>query len=109
MVRAKIKSVFPTYKTLSDGTRKTYWYHRATGHPLSGLPGSPEFIADLARAEDFMKSRVNGDNFNGLIRDYTFSIEFETQLAASTQTEYRRMLTKAEARFGLMPLEVLED
>jgi integrase len=110
VVRAKIKGVFCTYKTLSDGTRRRYWYHRATGHPLSGLPGSLEFIADLARAEEFMKSRLNGDNFNGLIRDYTLSIEFEQRLAASTQAEYRRMLTKAEARFGSMPVaEVLDD
>lgn len=109
MVRANIAGVFCTYKILRDGTRKTYWYHRATGQRLGGQPGSPEFIADLARAEEFMKSRLNGDNFIGLVRAYTLSIEFETKLATSTQAEYRRMLSKAEAKFGSMPIAVLED
>ena len=81
MVRANIAGVFCTYKTLRDGTRKAYWYHRATGQRLGGQPGSPEFIADLARAEEFMKSRLNGDNFIGLVRAYTLSIEFENKLA----------------------------
>jgi hypothetical protein len=109
MVRAEIAGVFATYKTLKDGSRKTYWYHRATGRRLNGLPGSAEFIADLARAEDFLKSRRHGGNFIGLMRAYTLSIEFEQNLALATQREYRRMLTKAEARFGEMPIAVLED
>jgi integrase len=109
MVRTELAGVFPTYKILRDGTRKTYWYHRATGQRLNGKPGSAEFIADLARAEEFMKARLNGDNFIGLVRAYTLSIEFETKLAASTQAEYRRMLTKAEPKFGTMPVVVLED
>jgi integrase len=109
MVRAEIAGVFATYKTLKDGSRKTYWYHRATGRRLNGLPGSAEFIADLAGAEDFLKSRRHGANFIGLVRAYTLSIEFEQNLALATQREYRRMLTKAEARFGDMPIAVLED
>jgi integrase len=43
------------------------------------------------------------------VRAYTLSIEFEQKLAASTQSEYRRMLTKAELKFGAMPIPVLED
>ncbi len=31
MVRADYPGVFATYKTLKDGTRRAYWYHRATG------------------------------------------------------------------------------
>ena len=66
MVRAEIAGVFATYKSLKDGSRKTYWYHRATCRRLNGAPGSAEFIADLARAEDFQKSRRHGENFIGL-------------------------------------------
>ena len=109
MVRAEIASVFATYKALKDGSRKTYWYHRATGKRLNGLPGSAEFIADLARAEDFLRSRRHGANFIGLVRAYTLSIGFEQNLALATQREYSRMLTKAEARFGDMPIAILED
>jgi integrase len=108
VVRANLRGVFPTYKTLKDGTRKTYWYHRATGKPLRGTPGSPEFIADYAAAEKTTRDRHDG-TVNNLIRDYTLSIEFAEKLAPSTQTEYKRMLTKAESEFGTMPVAALED
>jgi integrase len=108
VVRANIRGVFATYKTLKDGTRRTYWYHRATGRSLRDQPGSPKFIADLAAAEKLLRDRHAG-TVNGLIRSYTLSVEFEEKLASSTRAEYRRMLTKAEAEFGNMPVAVLED
>ncbi len=108
MVRANLKGIFPTYKTLRDGIRRTYWYHRATGRRLNGEPGSPEFIADLAAAEKLIRDRLAG-TFNNLVRLFTLSTEFDTTLAASTKAEYRRMLTKAEAEFGDMPMAALDD
>jgi hypothetical protein len=97
VVRANLKGVFRTYKTLRDGTRNAYWYHRATGKRLRGEPGSPEFISDFANAEQSMRDRLgHGGTLNGLIREYTLSQEFQINLAPSTQVEYRRMLTKAE-------------
>jgi integrase len=107
VVRAEIKGVFPTYKTLKDGTRRTYWYHRATGRPLRGNPGTPEFIADYAAAEKLIRDRHAG-TVNSLIRSYTTSIEFEQKLAPSTQAEYKQMLTKAEGEFGTMPIAALD-
>ena len=85
MVRADIKGVFPTYKTLKDGTRRTYWYHRETGARLRGKPGSPEFIADYAAAEKLTRDRLAG-TFNGLVRAFTLSVEFDDKLAASTKS-----------------------
>ena len=108
MVIARLEGVFPTYKTLKDGSRRTYWYHRASGRRLQGNPGSPEFIADYAAAENLVRDRHAG-TVNGLIRSYTLSVEFEEKLAPSTQAEYKRMLTKAEAEFGKMPIAVLDD
>jgi integrase len=108
VVRADIKGVFPTYKTLKDGSRRTYWYHRATGKRLSGGPGRPEFIADYAAAEKLICDRHAG-TINSLIRSYTSSVEFEEKLASSTQAEYKRMLTKAESEFGNMPIAALDD
>lgn len=108
MVRANIKGVFSTYKSLKDGTRRTYWYHRDTGQRLHGEPGSPEFIADLAAAEKLVRDRLAG-TFNNLVRLFTLSTEFDSTLATSTQTEYRRMLAKAEAEFGDMPIVALDD
>jgi hypothetical protein len=110
MVRTNLKGVFPTYKVLKDGTRKTYWYHRATGRRLHGEPNSPEFIAEYLAAERSILDRLgHGGTFNGLIREYTLSEEFQRNLAPSTQIEYQRMLTKAETKFGNMPIEALED
>jgi integrase len=108
VVRANIKGVFSTYKTLKDGSRRTYWYHRETGKRLRGEPGSAEFIADLAAAEKLIRDRLAG-TFNNLVRAFTLSAEFDTTLAASTKVEYRRMLTKAETEFGDMPTAALDD
>jgi integrase len=108
VVRVNIRGVFPTYKTLKDGTRRTYWFHRATGERLHGEPGSPEFISDLAAAEKLMGNRLAG-TFNHLVRLFTLSAEFDTSLANSTKIEYRRMLTKAETEFGDMPIAALDD
>jgi integrase len=108
MVRARLEGVFPTYKTLKDGSRRTYWYHRATGKRLQGSPGSAEFIADYAAAERLIRDRHAG-TFNSLIRSYILSVEFEEKLAPSTRAEYKRMLTKAEGAFGTMPIAALDD
>jgi len=108
VVRANLKGIFPTYKTLKDGMRRTYWYHRETGERLRGEPGSPEFIADLAAAEKLVRDQLAG-TFNNLVRMFTLSIEFDERLAFSTKAEYRRMLTKAESEFGDMPLAALND
>jgi len=107
VVRVNIKGVFPTYKTLKDGMRRTYWFHRETGKRLHGEPGSPEFIADLAAAEKLIRDRLAG-TFNNLIRLFTLSVEFDS-LQPSTKIEYRRMLTKAEGEFGDMPTSALDD
>jgi integrase len=107
MVRAKISGINTVSKRLADGTVRIYHYHRATGLPLSGKPGSPEFLRDYGAAEKTMLER-NAGTLNGLVRDYTLSPEF-AKLRESTQREYRRMLTKTEIQFGNMPIAALED
>ncbi len=107
MVRTNLKGVFCTYKRLRDGTRRKYWYHRASGNRLRGEPGSPEFLADFTAAEQFKRpDRV--ETFGSLVRDYTLSPEFQN-LAGSTQIEYRRMITEAEKVFGDLPIVALDD
>jgi integrase len=108
VVRANIKGVFPTYKTLKDGTRRAYWYHRETGQRLRGEPGSFEFITDVAAAEKLIRDRLAG-TFNSLVRSFTLSVEFDEKLAPSTKAEYRRMLGKSESEFGDMPIAALDD
>lgn len=109
MVRADYPGVFATYKTLKDGTRRAYWYHRATGMRLEGEPGERAFILSYAEAERTLKARHSGETFNGLVREFTASPEFDKKLSAGTQREYKRMLTKAEPQFGDMPIEALNE
>jgi integrase len=107
MVRARLRGINTVRKRLADGSVRIYYYHRATSQPLRGKPGSAEFVQDLASAEKSMRDRLSG-SFNGLVRDYTLSAEFGG-LRDSTQKQYRRMLTSAEAKFGDMPIAAIED
>lgn len=107
MVRGHLKGINTVKKRLADGTIATYYYHRVTGTRLNGEPLSTQFLADIAKAEASLRAKYSGQ-FNELIRDYTASPEFG-KLAESTQYEYKRMLTKAEPKFGDMPVAALDD
>lgn len=107
MPTTKIRGINKVKKHLADGSVRLYYYHRATGRALNGEPGSVEFLSDYVAAEKTLTDRHAG-TFNRLVRDYTLSPEF-AKLAASTRSEYRRMLTKAEAKFGKLPIAALDD
>ena len=104
MVRVRLDGINKVRKRLASGEVKIYYYHRATGVRLDGEPGSANFIASYSAAEKSMRDRHASGSLNALIRGYTLSVEFQQKLAASTQTEYRRMLKAAEAEFGDMPI-----
>ena len=76
MVRARLHGINTVRKRLADGSVRIHYYHRATGLPLSGKPGSPEFLRDYGAAEKTLLDRHAGI-FNGLVRNYTMSPEFE--------------------------------
>jgi integrase len=105
--KTEIRGINKVKKRLADGSVRFYYYHRMTGRPLSGEPGSVSFLSDYVAAEKILANRHTG-TFNNLVRDFTLSPEFE-KLAASTRVEYRRMLTKAETKFGTMPIAALDD
>jgi len=108
VVRAQIRGVFATFKTLRSGERRAYWYHRSTGRRLRGEPGSRDFMRDYAEAEKLTADRHSG-TFNGLVREFTLSEEFTASLSPSTQRDYKRLLTYAEVEFGTMPIAALDD
>ena len=108
VVNVRLDGLNQVRKRLADGTLKIYYYHRATGQRLKGEKNSAEFLASYVAAEKSIRDRLAG-TFDGLIRDYTNSTEFQHLLAASTQAEYRRMMTAAEKEFGDMPLPALDD
>jgi site-specific recombinase XerD len=43
-MKVRIKGVYAKHKTLADGSKVTYWYHRKTGARLPDDPESPEFL-----------------------------------------------------------------
>jgi site-specific recombinase XerC len=82
-----------------------------TAPPADGSTANQDhrsLLKTMLPAEKLILNRLAG-TFNGLVRDYTLSVEFEETLAPSTRSEYRRMLTKAEAEFWNMPLAALDD
>src|ERR1700694_5539355 len=107
VVRIRLRGINTVHKRLADGTIRTYYFHRATGRRLVGNPDSPEFVASYAEAEKTMRDRLGG-TFDGLVRDFTLSGEFD-QLAPTTKQDYRRLLGYAEPEFGTMPLAALDD
>ena len=106
-MRIRAKGINPVRVRLASGEIKTYFYHRATGTRLAGEPGSPEFIASLAGAENFNQRNRTG-NLSGLIRDFESTKQWR-RLAESTKVEYRRVFKFWEAEYGTCPYRALED
>ena len=106
-VRVRIRGVNTVRKRLADGSRATYYYHRATGKRLAGEPNSPEFLVSFAEAERAY-TQPNQDTLAGLIREFDGSAEIARK-AESTQREYRRMFRAIEDEFGGVPVAVLDD
>src|SRR6266508_1486311 len=107
-MRARLPGINTVRKVLADGSARYYYYHRHTRTRLSGAPGSAEFVASFATAEKKLLERDAGQ-CAGLIRAYLSSPEFTEGLAASTQKEYRRVLTAVETKFGTMPIDAMSD
>ncbi len=105
-MRVRLKGVNRVRKKLADGTVKIFHYHRSTGTPLPGNPGSPEFLAALAKAEEVTPKDTG--TIRELFRLYQGSLKFEKK-RATTQREYRRMLNYLDAEFGDMPLRALRS
>lgn len=105
-MRARLKGINTIRKQLADGSTAVYHYHRESGARLPGKPGSPEFLAAYAKAEE--RTPRDAGKVAGLIREYLLSLTFEKK-APSTRREYLRMLTKIEAEFGTLPIRALES
>jgi integrase len=107
VVSVKLKGVNKVRRKLANGSVRVHYYHRATGLPLRGKPGSVEFIASYAEAERQARERPS-KTVQDLIGRYLASANF-TKLRPATQTEYRRLLRAVTAEFGDMPVRALND
>lgn len=97
-MHVRLKGVNRVKKTLKSGAVTYYFYHRATGTPLDGKPGSAQFIASFAKAEATSKSKSEG-TLAGLFRKFEETAKWR-KLAASTKVEYKRIFKFWEAEFG---------
>jgi hypothetical protein len=106
-MRLKAKGINVVRATLASGEIKTYYYHRATGTALKGVPGAAEFLAQYADAE---RRNRQGDarTLAGLIRQFENTKQWR-RLAESTKTEYRRVFRFWDRRYGTCPYTALED
>ncbi len=103
----RLKGVHRVRKTLKDGSQSVYHYAWRGGPPLTGDPGSPEFVASYHRAHEARKSVPGGTVFS-LVAHYKQTEDFEG-LAPSTKRDYLRYLKEIENEFGTMPLEAVEQ
>lgn len=94
-------------KRLADGTKATYYYHRATGKKLQGEPGSPAFHASFAAAEGNRAVSLD-QTLGSLIDRFQESADWK-HLAPSSQREYRRIFIIIAGEYGTAPLLALED
>lgn len=106
-MHARLKGINKITRRLASGELATYYYHRLTGARLSGQPGTPEFLASIAAAEEKNRNRTSG-TLAGLIREFESTNKWR-KLADSTRKEYRRILTFWESEYGTCPHVALED
>lgn len=106
-MKVKIKGVNTVKKVLADGSIRVHYYHRASGKPLEGRPGTPLFLASIAGAEKAMRDRT-GETFAGLIRLFENSGYF-ADLSEVTRKDYRWKLAQVEKRWGTCPVGVFSD
>jgi integrase len=102
-----MKGVNKVRAKLASGKYGIYYYHRATGTPLNGPPGSPEFILSFSFAEEKSRNRNTG-NLSCLIRDFEGTKQWR-RLADSTKKEYARVFKFWDAEYGSCPYRALED
>jgi integrase len=109
VIRVRLRGINKVRKRLADGTRRVYFYHRATGERLEGTPGSPEFVASWQAAESKIPdtNRHKG-TFAELMNNYRASDGF-AGLRDSTRRDYLKQIAKIETEFGDLPIKALRD
>jgi integrase len=89
------------WKTLSDGSRKAYHYHRATGLALDGDIGSLRFTTAYRAAERQAASPAAParEPFGSLLEEFLRSPEHKT-MAPATRRNHRKYVDLMRARFA---------
>ena len=111
-MRLRLKGIASATKKLADGTTRKYFYAWRGGPLLPGKPGTAEFIGAFNAA---IATKVNKPvqepkappTIQTLIDKYKASSDFPKN--KNTARNYELYLKLIEAKFGAMPIAVLED
>lgn len=106
-MRVRLKGLNRVTKHLADGTKITYHYAWKGGPRIEGEPGSPDFIASFHRAVA-SRAPAKAGTLEILIDAYQRSPEF-SGLAARTQKDYHKQITKIRTVFEDFPIAALKD
>jgi len=106
-VRVRLSGINTVRRRRRDGSEVVYYYHRASGMPLAGEPGTPKFVDSYGAAERAMRERLKG-TLSDLIRRFEDSPEFHA-MAETTKREYGRKLKVVDRRWGSCPIGGLTD
>lgn len=107
-MRVRLKGVNTVRRFRTDGSFALYYYHRATGRPLEGSPGSAEFIASYAAAEKSIRDRAKG-TIADLMRRFEASPAFADMEADTTQKEYKRKFKIIDSKWGTCPIAAFTE
>lgn len=123
-MRLNLKGIYASKKTLSDGTKRTYYTLRGVGalNPLPGdegepfTPGTPAFMRAYNAAIEAPRKARKAGTLQQVIDGYQKSPLF-TRLAPRTRKDYVAHIVKIErARFrpnlpelGTYPLDAIDD
>lgn len=108
-MRVRLKGLNTVHKRLADGSRQTYYYHRATGTRIEGAPGSAEFLAAFEAAGRSAVLARSAGTVEWLVRRYRDSDRFTNKLAASTREIALLNLKACEAKWGATPLAIVQN
>ena len=107
MARIRLKGINSIRKRLADGSERTYYYAWKGGPPLSGEPGTPEFVHSYNEAIATKAATPEGQLLS-VLQSYQASGEF-SGLATRTRSDYVLKIKVIEAEFGDFPLAALTD
>ncbi len=106
-MRIRLKGVNVVRKRLADGSKRTYWYAWKGGPPLTGAPGSAEFVASYNAAVARKAASPDGQLLS-LLQRYQDSAEWH-KLRSSTKRGYIPLIRRIESEFASFPLAAMSD
>ena len=105
-MRIQLKHIHRVRRRLADGSYRDHYYHRHTRKPITGVPGSKEFLESFAQAAAPQAKATR--QLQDLVIQYQASQEFRG-LASATRRDYQRYLDRIVQQFGDMPIKALND